>query len=249
MVIAFSRFTLVTGQTALGEYKRHFGKAITLFIFFSLVISETVSCMGVMGLVAQVIQEWSRPLTGSGEGFSMVWVTIIISMILYYIFWQGKQGFFEKILSLFVFIMGLCFLITMFVVMPAPADIMKGLIPTIPNKPNAFLIVTGMVGTTMGGVLYVVRSILFSEKGWGIRDMKIQKRDAAVSVSIMFFPSFAVMACAAGTMFPLGIEVDNAIDMVKLMEPLAGQLAVSLFVAGIVCAGISSLFPIIVLGP
>lgn len=79
--------------------------------------------------------------------------------------------------------------------------------------------------------------------------MKIQKRDAAVSVSIMFFLSFAVMACAAGTMFPLGIEVDNAIDMVKLMEPLAGQLAVSLFVAGIVCAGVSSLFPIIVLGP
>lgn len=151
MVIAFSRFTLVTGQTALGEYKRHFGRSVTLFIFFSLVISETISCMGVMGVVAQVIQEWSRPLTGSGEGFSMVWVAIIISIILYYIFWQGKQGFFEKILSLFVFVMGLCFLITMFVVMPAPADIMKGLIPTIPNKPNAFLIVAGMVGTAMGG--------------------------------------------------------------------------------------------------
>ena len=125
--------------------------------------------------------------------------------------------------------------------MPEPASILKGLVPTLPNHPNAFLIVAGMVGTTMGGVLYVVRSILISEKGWHIEDMKLQKRDAAVSVSIM--------SCAAGTMFTKGLTVDNAIDMVKLMEPLAGQLAVSMFVAGIVCAGVSSLFPIIVLGP
>ena len=92
----------------------------------------------------------------------------------------------------------------------------------------------------------MVRSILISEKGWHIEDMKLQKRDAAVSVSIMFLLSFAVMACAAGTMFTKGLTVDNAIDMVKLMEPLAGQLAVSMFVAGIVCAGVSSLFPIII---
>ena len=101
----------------------------------------------------------------------------------------------------------------------------------------------------MGGILYVVRSILVSEKGWKIEDMKLQKRDARVSVSLMFFLSFAVMACAAGTMFPLGLKVDNAIDMVKLMEPLAGRLAVSAFVAGIVAAVLSSLFPIIILAP
>ena len=79
--------------------------------------------------------------------------------------------------------------------------------------------------------------------------MIFQKRVAAVSVSIMFLLSFAVISCAAGTMVTKGLTVDNAIDMVKLMEPLAGQLAVSMFVAGIVCAGVSSLFPIIVLGP
>ena len=88
-----------------------------------------------------------------------------------------------------------------------------------------------------------------SEKGWKLADMKIQKRDAFVSVFIMFILSFAVMACAEGTLFVKNMPVDNAIDMVQLMEPLAGRLAVSMFVAGIVCAGLSSLFPIIVLGP
>lgn len=249
LIVAFSRYTIVTGKTALFSFKNKFGKGVTLFILLSLLISETISCMGVMGVVAQVIQEWSRPVTHSGEGFNMIWIAAIISVLLYYIFWQGKQGFFEKILSIFVFVMGICFLATMFIVMPEPVTILKGLVPTLPNSPNAFMIIAGMVGTTMGGVLYVVRSILISEKGWHIEDMKLQKRDAAISVIIMFLLSFAVMACAAGTMFPQGLQINNAIDMVKLMEPLAGQLAVSMFVAGIVCAGISSLFPIIVLGP
>lgn len=249
LVVAFSRYTIVTGKTALFSFKNTFGKEVSLFILLSLLISETISCMGVMGVVSQVIQEWSRPLTHSGEGFGMGWIAGIICVVLYYIFWQGKQGFFEKILSIFVFIMGICFLMTMLIVMPEPKSILEGLVPTLPKSPNAFMIVAGMVGTTMGGVLYVVRSVLISEKGWRIEDMKLQKRDAAVSVSIMFVLSFAVMACAAGTMFPQGLEVNNAIDMVKLMEPLAGQLAVSMFVAGIVCAGVSSLFPIIVLGP
>ncbi len=86
------------------------------------------------------------------------------------------------------------------------------------------LIMAGMVGTTMGAILYVVRSILVQEKGWERRDLKAERRDAIVSVSMMFILSVAVMAAAAGTLHPLGLKVDNAIDMVKLMEPLAGQV-------------------------
>ncbi len=57
------------------------------------------------------------------------------------------------------------------------------------------------------------------------------------------------MASAAGTLYPLGLHVDNAIDMVKLLEPLAGRFAISIFVAGIVAAGLSSLFPHYMLVP
>ena len=101
----------------------------------------------------------------------------------------------------------------------------------------------------MGGVLYLVRSILVQEKGWQIKDMKEEKRDAAVSSTIMFLLSVAIMACAAGTLYPRGLFVDNAIDMVSLLEPLAGRFAISIFVAGIVSAGLSSLFPHLLLAP
>jgi Mn2+/Fe2+ NRAMP family transporter len=66
---------------------------------------------------------------------------------------------------------------------------------------------------------------------------------------MMFVLSAAIMACAAGTLFPLGLEINNAIDMVKLLEPLAGRFAISIFVTGIISAGLSSLFPHILLAP
>ena len=249
LVIAFSKYTMVTGNTALWGFRTHFGKAVTLFILFALLVSEMFSSIGIMGVVSEVVKEWSRPFTANGEGFNQLVIASIFCVLLYYIFWQGKQNFFEKILSIFVFIMGLSFLLTMFIVIPDPGDIISGLVPKIPEGTNSFMIVAGMVGTTMGAILYVVRSILVAEKGWKMNDMKIQRRDALVSVGMMFFLSFAVMACAAGTLFPAGLKIDNAIDMVKLMEPLAGRMAISIFVAGIVSAGLSSLFPIVLLGP
>ncbi|MCH8963190.1 MAG: divalent metal cation transporter [Bacteroidetes bacterium] len=114
---------------------------------------------------------------------------------------------------------------------------------------NAALLIAGIAGTTMGGVIYVVRSILVKEKGWTAKDLKIEQRDALISALVMFLLSLAIMACAAGTLHPRGLRVDNAIDMVRLLEPLAGRFAISIFVAGIVCAGLSSLFPIAILAP
>ncbi|HUF10333.1 MAG TPA: Nramp family divalent metal transporter [Rhodothermales bacterium] len=249
LIIAFGRYTAVTGETALYSFKKHFGQGVARFVLFTLLLSEYASSMGVMAIVTQTVQEWSRPLTSSGEGFNTVAMTFLFVGILYAIFWNGVYRIFEKILALFVGLMGISFVLTMFMVEPDPAEIIAGLVPRIPKGSNAPLLIAGMVGTTMGGVLYVVRSILVKEKGWTAADLRIERRDAFLSVIVMFVLSVAIMASAAGTLHPRGLLVENAIDMVRLLEPLAGRFAISVFVAGIVCAGLSSLFPIAILGP
>ena len=249
LIMLFGRYTSVTGMTILTSFRKYFGVGLTVFVLISLLISEWVSCMGVMGVVTQVVQEWSRPLTKSGNGFSPILTALIFGALLYYLFWNGQHKVFEKVLAVFVGIMGLSFVLTMFMVIPDPQEVLQGLVPRIPKDSDAMLIMAGMVGTTMGAILYVVRSILVQEKGWGSSDLKAERRDAIVSVSMMFILSVAVMAAAAGTLHPAGLKVDNAIDMVKLMEPLAGRFAISIFVGGIVAAGLSSLFPIVLLAP
>lgn len=249
LIMLFGRYTSVTGLTILTSFRKYFGVGLAVFVLISLLISEWVSCMGVMGVVTQVVQEWSRPLTKSGNGFSPILTALIFGALLYYLFWNGQHKVFEKVLAIFVAIMGLSFVLTMFMVIPDPQEVLQGLVPRIPKDSDAMLIMAGMVGTTMGAILYVVRSILVQEKGWGSSDLKAERRDAIVSVSMMFILSVAVMAAAAGTLHPAGLKVDNAIDMVKLMEPLAGRFAISIFVGGIVAAGLSSLFPIVLLAP
>lgn len=249
LIITFGKYTLVTGHTAIYGFKKNFGKVAGLFVLIALLFSEGVSSMGVMAVVTQVVQEWSRPLTESGEGISPILSTCVFAVILYALFWNGKYKFFEKVLAIFVGVMGLSFLLTMFMVIPDTEVFLKGLIPKIPKSTNASLLIAGIVGTTMGAVLYVVRSIIVKEKGWTITDIKTEKRDALVSASVMFLLSVSIMASAAATLYPLGLKVENAIDMVKLLEPLAGRFAVSIFVGGIVAAGLSSLFPIIILAP
>lgn len=247
LMIAFSRYTMVTGQTVLHSFKTYFGAPVTLFILVSLLSAEVMSSMGLMGVAAEVIGEWSRPLTADGEGFNQLGVALFFAVLLGFVCWQGKQSVFEKVLSLFVFIMGLSFLATMFVVIPSPEVILRGLKPSIPDQGNALMVVSSMVGTTMGAILFVVRSILVADKGWTMADMRMQRRDAAVSVIMMFLLSFAIMACAAGAM--PGEKIENAIQMVKLIEPLAGRIASAVFVGGIVAAALSSLFPILLLAP
>ena len=249
LIMIFGQYTIVTGKTVLQSFRQYFGVPITFVVLASLLVSEWVSCMGVMGIVVQVVQEWSRPLTASGDGFSPLLLATLFGAILYWIFWQGRHKFFERVLAVFVSLMGLSFILTMFMVVPEPGAILQGLQPYIPNDTKGFLILAGMVGTTMGAILYVVRSILVQEKGWTIEDLKFEKRDAAISAGMMFILSLAIMAAAAGTLHPKGLAVENAIDMVKLLEPLAGRFAISIFVVGIVCAGLSSLFPIVILAP
>ncbi len=249
LILVFGRYTVVTGDTIIYSYKKYFGKPFAIIVLLALLFSESVSSIGVMAIVTQVVQEWSRPLTESGNGINPIFSALFFGAILYTLFWNGKQNFFEKVLAVFVGVMGLSFLLTMFMVVPDPKEVIMGLIPKIPEGSNAPLLIAGMVGTTMGAVIYVVRSILIKGKGWDLQNFKLEKRDAIISATLMFVLSVAVMAAAAGTLYPLGLKVDNAMDMVSLLEPLAGRFAVSIFVAGIVAAGLSSLFPIIILAP
>lgn len=243
LIITFGQYTLVTGQTTLQSFKSNFGPATAQLILWSLIISEMVSSIGVMAIVSQVIHEYSKSFTPSGEGVNTILITTVLGVLVVGLLFNGKYTMIEKILIVFVTVMGLSFLLSAVLIIKNPAEVLMGMIPRIPSEANAGLIVAGMIGTTMGGALYVVRSATVKEKNWNISHLKMEKRDAFVSAALMFVLSAAIMAAAAGTLHPLGLKVDNAIDMVKLLEPLAGPFAISLFVAGLVAAGLSSLFP------
>jgi len=247
MLVAYGKYTLVTGRTAISSYSEYFGRGISIFIMIGLIIGELAALMGIMGIVVNMIDYWIFYMTG--YQINRIIVTTIIIAGLYYLFWIGRYVRFEKLLMIFVTIMGIGFISSMILVIPDATEVFKGLVPKIPKEENGHLIVAGMTGTTLSAILFVMRSIVVQEKGWGINDLKQEKRDAFVSAFMMLILSAAVMACAAGTLFPLGVPVETVKEMVTTLEPMAGKFAITLFLIGIVSAGLSTVFPIILIAP
>lgn len=250
MLVAYGKYTTVTGETAMRAYrdKIAFGKPLAIYCIVALIIGELTALAGVSSIVTDLIREWTSYAFG-GEGLSTLISTIVIIIGCFALLWNGRYQMFEKFLTVLVMVMGASFLLTMFLVVPKPAELLAGLVPGIPDDPDAFLIVAGIAGTTCSAMVFIMRSIVVAEKGWTKKDLKQGNIDAAVSSGMMLLLSTSVMACAAGTLYMLGTPVERAVDMVQTLEPLAGRFAITIFVLGIVGAGISTLFPIVLVAP
>jgi manganese transport protein len=250
LMVAYGQTTLVTGKTALYNIKTNFryGKILALYILAALVIGEILSLMGIFGIVADLLQEASRILWG-GTGFSTLGITFVLVITLYALFWRGQYKSFEKILIFFVILMGVSFIAVFFMVKPSISSILNGLVPSFPDTPGSFHLIAAIAGTTCSAAVFIMRSTVVAEKGWNITHLKTEKRDSAVSASMMFFLSLVIMAVSAGTLHVMGLKLNNTVEMISLFEPIGGKVAAFILILGIVGAGISTVFPIILIAP
>ena len=252
MINLYSRYTMVTGETALQAFRKHIHPAVGIFFILALTTGVMGSVMGVMGIVADISYEWSKSFVDGG--IAPIYFAAFYVAIVYFIFWNGETRFFERALAVVVAIMSICFLANFFLLMPPPSDIIKGLIPNVPIVPadtgkGPYLVIASMVGTTVFSGLFIIRTTLVKEAGWTIADAKTQRRDAMVSVILMFVISMSIMAAAAGTLYAENIGLTKASQMIELLEPIAGSMAVAIFAIGIIAAGVSSQFPNVLMLP
>ncbi|QDS99954.1 NRAMP family divalent metal transporter [Adhaeretor mobilis] len=247
---AFGKLTAISRLTALQAIKLHIHPGVSLFILIALVVCVSGSIMGVMGIIAEVLEEWSTSWSPYPIP-ALVWAALI-SVRIVIALWRGNTKSFEVLLASLAGIMGVCFLANAALTMPAFSDIAAGFVPRIPqdtsdgNGSSGFLVAASMVGTTVAPIVLFFRSLLVREQNWSITDLKQQKRDAAISSVLIFVISGAIMASAAGSLHAKGASLQHAKEMIPLLKPLAGSLAVVIFVIGITAAGVSSQAPNVV---
>ncbi len=252
---AYGRFGIVTGLTAIQGFKTQFryGKPIAMLTAFLVIAGQWCCLSGLVGLSATAIHEslcLFFPGLQSAAYFSVLVISVVTMIVMYALLWYGNYGRFEKILVLFVTVMGVAFIASMFLVFPGGGQIARGLIPRIPDGPGARMMVAAFVGTTMAAPTFVVRPLLLQGKGWGLAQRKQQSRDAAISALVMFLVSGSIMACATGAILLQGGQpIEKVLDMVQTLEPVAGRFAVALFLVGTLSAGLSSIFPIAMVAP
>ena len=254
LMFAYGNYALLTKETALYGFKKHlkFGKALAILIIIGITFGQWNSLMGILGISSNIIFEI---LAINFEGLiaykygTVLGIAIFIILTFYLLMLVGKYTFFEKILVIFVSFMGLSFVLSLCFVQPLTIDVVKGLIPTIPDVPGGKMLVAAFVGTTMASATFLSRPLFVKGKGWTIKHLKQQKRDAITAAILIFVISGVIMAVAAGALFYQGKEVTQVLDMANTLEPVAGKWAVTVFFIGALSAGLSSIFPCLLIAP
>ncbi|MDC0643701.1 Nramp family divalent metal transporter [Flavobacteriaceae bacterium] len=254
LMFAYGNYALITNETALYGFRKHlkYGKFLALLIIVGITFGQWNSLMGILGISANIIFEILALNFGGLAGYQyeiVLTIAVLVIVIFYLLMLVGRYSFFEKILIVFVSLMGFSFILSLFFVQPLPIDVVHGLIPTIPKVTGGKMLVAAFVGTTMASATFLSRPLFIKGKGWTIKNLDQQKKDSITAAILIFVISGTIMAVAAGALYHQGKEVTHVLDMANTLEPVAGKWAVTLFFFGALSAGLSSIFPCLLIAP
>ncbi len=232
----------MTGRLSLGsgydlsQSLREFpDKRITRVVFLTLTLSSiTFGCAayeagniigGALGL--EMISSVSKK----------IWV-VMISLIAIFILSRKKYKIVEKFLISLVFLMSLSFFITFIIVRPDLLSILKGMLPSFPDK--SLYLVLALVGTTVVPYNLFLHSSVVKEK-WSHREhLKDVKKDLLVSICLGGAISVSIVVTSAAAFYAQGLPVESGAQMAQQLRPLFGSLTNFLFGIGFFAAGMSS---------
>lgn len=254
LIWAYGNFALVTGETALHAFRKHlpFGSLIGILIIIGVTFGQWNSLIGITGISSNIIYELLAlyfPALAPHKYGVVIAIAVVVISIMYTILLNGKYALFEKLLVFFVSMMGLSFVISLFLVHPLPEEVVRGLIPSVPDVPGGKMMVAAFVGTTMAAATFLSRPLFIKGKGWTMEHQSQQKRDAIVAACLVFIVSAAIMAVATGALYQKQEPITDVLGMVNALEPIAGKLSLTLFFFGTLSAGLSSVFPILLIAP
>ena len=181
-------------------------------------------------------------------GLPLIWgisITIFDTVLLLFLLNKGMRKMEAFIVSM-VFIVGLSFLVEMFIVEPSFKEIAKGFEPSMLSG-EALYIAIGIIGATvMPHNLYLHSSLVqtrkFERDNKGITEaIKFNFIDTAVALNLAFFVNAAILILAAAAFFKNGFhEVAEIQDAHRLLTNIFGDVAPALFAIALIAAGQSS---------
>jgi len=178
-------------------------------------------------------------------------LTLTDTVLMLFLMNKGMRKLEIFIMSM-IFIMGMSFLIEMFIVSPDVVEIAKGFIPNNLFKKdlvsqNMLYIAIGIIGATvMPHNLYLHSSLVqtrqITRNDAGIKSaIKFNLFDTLIALNLAFVVNAAILILAAGAFFKHGyFQVAEIKDAYKLLAHLFGKLAPTLFAVALIASGQSS---------
>lgn len=173
-------------------------------------------------------------------------ITVLDTLLILFLQKHGIRKMEAFILAL-VATIGVAFIAELYFARPDGAELIKGIIPSIPNS-KALYIAIGIIGATvMPHNLYLHSSLVQTRKisrtPQGIKEaIKFNLIDTSIALNMALFVNAAILILAASAFYTTGrFGVSEIQDAFKLLENILGtHLAPILFAVALIAAGQSS---------
>jgi len=181
-------------------------------------------------------------------GLPLIWgvsLTALDTVLLLFLMNKGMRTM-EAFIVALVSVIGLSFLVEMFIVSPVYGDVMKGFVPSKLGG-DALYIAIGIIGATvMPHNLYLhsslvqTRQIDRSKKGLKAA-LRFNFFDSAIALNLAFLVNSAILVLAAAAFYVNGyFHIAEIQDASKLLDHLFGKTAPTFFGIALIAAGQSS---------
>jgi len=235
-----AKLGIVTGRNLAEMCREQFPRAL---VWSMWVVSE----------VAAMATDLAEFL-GAGIGLSLLFkipliaAVLVTALITYGILLFEKRGFraLEIVIGAFVTVIGLCYLIEMFIVPVAwRAAILHSVVPEIPNF-EALMIAVGIIGATVMPHALFLHSGLTQGRAPAHDDreraqlLRFSNYEVVIALTVAGLVNMAIVMMASGAFHAGHAEVAQIETAYQTLTPLLGAGAAGVFLVSLIVSGLSS---------
>ena len=224
------RLGIVTGKGLLTLVRERYGQRSAHLVLGALLVANTGTlCAEFAGVAAAM-----ELLGGMSRYLSVPLAAIGVSALVLRENFRHVEHFLLALSSVFV-----AYVISGILAHPDWGAAARGLVvPTLPLNRDALLVAVATFGTTLApwGLAFIQSYAV--DKRLHVKDLVYERVDVVVGAVLTGVIGFFVVVACAATLHAQGVDVQDAADAARALEPLAGDTAATLFGLGFLGAAL-----------
>lgn len=222
-----ARLGTVTGRGLADLIREEFGVKPAFLAMLTLLVAN----------LATTASEFAG-MAASLEIFGVArWITIPLMAIVVWV--SVTTGSYRRLERIFlaVSLAFVTYIISGFLIRPEwPTVLRHAVVPSFRWDTHFLLLFVGMVGTTITPWMQFYLQASVVDKGLTAQDLRYVRWDVTLGSLWSDLVAFFIIVDTAATLFPHGIQITQAGDAARALEPFAGHYASVLFASGLFAA-------------
>lgn len=226
-----ARMGAVTGMGLADLIREQFGVRAAAAIMGSLLLANAANTIGNFAGVAGSLEIFRLPRM---VGVPIVTVAVAVLVL---------RGGYRLVERIFLGASAMYLLYAVSAVLARPdwgVALRSAVVPAWRPEPDYAFLLVALIGTTIAPWMQFYHQASVVDKGLTADDLRLERVDLTLGALITVLVAGSIIVATAATLFPHGIQVEQAEDAARALAPLAGEYASLLFALGLLNAAVFS---------